>query len=200
MSDFHDKNFSLSNHSFILHHLFYSLNSFDFNGTKSKELSSIHDSVDVPANQPPSENVPLVKKEPLAVSALATVTSAKKNTEDQTPAPVKEEKPTAALPATTAKPAPSAQSREKAASYLSSVKRNLKEDGNAYQRFTAALKKYQKENNYEELTQVLVDVFFSKEPWHPLLRGFYHFLRQNHKAQFDELCLNLTGQRCEAAT
>ena len=173
--------------------------SAELNGTesKSKELSSIHDSVEMTSNKFQSENIPsknpppsvngVVKKEPLAASASSSATSGSGANN-------------AALPTPASKPAPSAQSREKAASYLTSVKKNLKDNVSAYQRFTAALKKYQKENQYEELTQVLVDVFLSRDEWHHLLRGFYHFLRNNHKAEFNELCFNLTGQRCENAT
>lgn len=95
------------------------------------------------------------------------------------------------------KPPASTESKEKAAQYLSSVKKCLKEHLALYQQFTGALKRYQKDNDYQELTKVLVDVFLTREDWFPLLRGFYHFMRINHKNDFSELCLSLTGTGCE---
>ena len=178
--------------------------------SKLKELSSIHDSLNIKSektaedasiaangvspksqfSKAPSNQNGIVKREPFANGIRPTLSSNAATSTTSTTS--------SSAPATTASSkAPSLQSREKAASYLASVKKNLKDSVDLYQRFTAALKKYQKENEYEELTQVLVQVFLSREQWYPLLRGFYHFLRNNHKAKFNELCVSLTGQGCE---
>ena len=169
----------------------------------SKELSSIHDSSDLPAKVK-SENIPLNNhknsnnKNSCNGSSGSPLAPTGADIKKESASSGVSSAPSATIAAPSAtKAAPSALSKEKAASYLSDVKKNLKDHLDSYQRFTAALKKYQKENQFEELTQVLVDVFLSREQWHPLLRGFYHFLRLNHKERFNELCFNLTGRKCD---
>ncbi|KAL8580379.1 hypothetical protein ACOMHN_037478 [Nucella lapillus] len=82
-----------------------------------------------------------------------------------------------------------------AESYLAEVKAVLTVGD--YKRFSAMLQDYRKCGSLGTVTPVLADLFTARSDLFPLFRKFYRFVRPNHKAEFDRLCVSLTGGSCD---
>ncbi|KAB1262394.1 Regulator of telomere elongation helicase 1 [Camelus dromedarius] len=66
----------------------------------------------------------------------------------------------------------------------------------SFDAFTRALWDYKGSDDLAALTARLGPLFAEDPRKHGLLRGFYQFVRPHHKRQFEEVCLQLTGQGC----
>ncbi|XP_006235834.1 regulator of telomere elongation helicase 1 isoform X1 [Rattus norvegicus] len=62
--------------------------------------------------------------------------------------------------------------------------------------FTQALQHYKSSDDFEALVASLTCLFAEDPKKHTLLKGFYQFVRPHHKQQFEDICFQLTGQRC----
>ncbi|XP_052040532.1 regulator of telomere elongation helicase 1 isoform X5 [Apodemus sylvaticus] len=62
--------------------------------------------------------------------------------------------------------------------------------------FTQALQHYKSSDDFEALVASLTCLFAEDPKKHTLLKGFYQFVRPQHKQQFEDICFQLTGQRC----
>ncbi|XP_076441348.1 regulator of telomere elongation helicase 1 homolog [Babylonia areolata] len=65
-----------------------------------------------------------------------------------------------------------------------------------YRRFSSTLQEYKKSGSLSTVTPVLADLFTSDSRHFHLFRKFYRFVRPGHKAEFDQLCVSLTGESC----
>ncbi|KAK7488471.1 hypothetical protein BaRGS_00020256 [Batillaria attramentaria] len=81
-----------------------------------------------------------------------------------------------------------------AESYIAEVKAVL--TGGDYKRFSSALHQYKKSQSLVDVTPVLADIFTTRQEHMHLFRKFYRFVRSQHKAEFDQLCVSLTGESC----
>ncbi|XP_043740420.1 regulator of telomere elongation helicase 1 isoform X2 [Cervus elaphus] len=61
-----------------------------------------------------------------------------------------------------------------------------------------ALRDYKSSDDLEALVARLSPLFAEDPKKHSLLQGFYQFVRPHHKQQFEEVCLQLTGQGCSS--
>ncbi|XP_029392070.1 regulator of telomere elongation helicase 1 isoform X1 [Mus pahari] len=62
--------------------------------------------------------------------------------------------------------------------------------------FTQTLQHYKSSDDFEALVASLTCLFAEDPKKHTLLKGFYQFVRPHHKQQFEDICFQLTGQRC----
>ncbi|XP_028629854.1 regulator of telomere elongation helicase 1 isoform X2 [Grammomys surdaster] len=62
--------------------------------------------------------------------------------------------------------------------------------------FTQALQHYKSSDDFEALVASLTCLFAEDPKKHTLIKGFYQFVRPHHKQQFEDICIQLTGQRC----
>ncbi|KAB0350275.1 hypothetical protein FD754_015132 [Muntiacus muntjak] len=68
----------------------------------------------------------------------------------------------------------------------------------SFDTFTQALRDYKSSDDLEALVARLSPLFAEDPKKHSLLQGFYQFVRPHHKQQFEEVCLQLTGQGCSS--
>ncbi|XP_055400430.1 regulator of telomere elongation helicase 1 isoform X4 [Bubalus kerabau] len=68
----------------------------------------------------------------------------------------------------------------------------------SFDTFTQALRDYKSSDDLEALIARLSPLFAEDPKKHSLLQGFYQFVRPHHKQQFEEVCLQLTGQGCSS--
>ncbi|XP_029650063.1 regulator of telomere elongation helicase 1-like isoform X1 [Octopus sinensis] len=66
----------------------------------------------------------------------------------------------------------------------------------SYKVFNKALVNYKGKEDLDSLKVVLADLFTANTDHYILLRKFYKFIRPNHKRQFDQFCVDLTGESC----
>ncbi|XP_008072828.1 regulator of telomere elongation helicase 1 [Carlito syrichta] len=66
----------------------------------------------------------------------------------------------------------------------------------SFHTFTQALQDYKRSDDFAALVACLGPLFAEDPKKHSLLQGFYQFMRPHHKRQFQEVCLQLTGQGC----
>ncbi|KAJ7427077.1 Regulator of telomere elongation helicase 1 [Willisornis vidua] len=84
--------------------------------------------------------------------------------------------------------------KARATSYITTVKETLSQQN--YQLFSKALQEYKNTNDFPAMLSQMSSLFLEDEKKHFLLRGFYQFVRPQHKKQFDEECCSLTGEGC----
>ncbi|XP_071428784.1 regulator of telomere elongation helicase 1 isoform X2 [Pithys albifrons albifrons] len=84
--------------------------------------------------------------------------------------------------------------KARATSYIATVKETLSQQN--YQLFSKALQEYKNTNDFPAMLSQMSSLFLEDEKKHFLLRGFYQFVRPQHKKQFDEECCSLTGEGC----
>ncbi|XP_024895594.1 regulator of telomere elongation helicase 1 isoform X7 [Pteropus alecto] len=78
--------------------------------------------------------------------------------------------------------------------FMAAVKQALSRA--SFESFTRALQDYKGSDDFQALADHLGPLFAEDPKKHSLLRGFYRFVRPHHKQQFEELCLQVTGQGC----
>ncbi|XP_023375618.1 regulator of telomere elongation helicase 1 isoform X2 [Pteropus vampyrus] len=78
--------------------------------------------------------------------------------------------------------------------FMAAVKQALSRA--SFESFTRALQDYKGSDDFQALVDHLGPLFAEDPKKHSLLRGFYRFVRPHHKQQFEELCLQVTGQGC----
>ncbi|XP_036085024.1 regulator of telomere elongation helicase 1 isoform X6 [Rousettus aegyptiacus] len=76
--------------------------------------------------------------------------------------------------------------------FMAAVKQALSRA--SFESFTRALRDYKGSDDFQALVGQLGPLFAEDPKKHSLLRGFYRFVRPHHKQQFEELCLQVTGQ------
>uniref|UniRef100_A0A2I3TE43 Helicase ATP-binding domain-containing protein n=1 Tax=Pan troglodytes TaxID=9598 RepID=A0A2I3TE43_PANTR len=62
--------------------------------------------------------------------------------------------------------------------------------------FTQALQDHKGSDDFAALATCLSLLFADNPKKHSQLQGFYHFVQPHHKQQFEEVCIQLTGQGC----
>uniref|UniRef100_A0A5F8H1E7 Regulator of telomere elongation helicase 1 n=1 Tax=Monodelphis domestica TaxID=13616 RepID=A0A5F8H1E7_MONDO len=82
----------------------------------------------------------------------------------------------------------------KAKLFMLSVKQSLSQAN--FDLFTRTLQLYKGTDDFSTMMAHLGTLFAEDPKKHSLLRGFYQFVRPHHKKQFEEACLQLTGQSC----
>ncbi|XP_044519816.1 regulator of telomere elongation helicase 1 [Gracilinanus agilis] len=82
----------------------------------------------------------------------------------------------------------------KAKLFMLSVKQSLSQAN--FDLFTRTLQLYKGTDDFNTMMAHLGTLFAEDPKRHSLLRGFYQFVRPHHKKQFEEACLQLTGQSC----
>ncbi|XP_046578791.1 LOW QUALITY PROTEIN: regulator of telomere elongation helicase 1-like [Haliotis rubra] len=82
----------------------------------------------------------------------------------------------------------------KAEDYITQVKKVLTAE--SYKVFSRALVGYRKTEDLTKVTTVLADFFTDKTENYHLFRKFYKYTRPQHKHEFDQLCVSITGQGC----
>ncbi|XP_063315559.1 regulator of telomere elongation helicase 1 [Pelobates fuscus] len=88
--------------------------------------------------------------------------------------------------------------RSQVSVYLNQVKEVL---GAAnYQRFSTALSSYKKTDNYQDMVTEIAGLLTEKQENYALLRAFQKFVRPHHKKDFNQLCVDLTGESCTKKT
>ncbi|KAM6147781.1 regulator of telomere elongation helicase 1 [Erethizon dorsatum] len=83
---------------------------------------------------------------------------------------------------------------ERAKLFMVAVKQTLSQA--SFDTFTQALKVYKGSDDFEALVACLSCLFGEDPGKHSLLQGFYQFVRPHHKQQFEDICIQLTGQGC----
>ncbi|KAE8574306.1 hypothetical protein XENTR_v10003373 [Xenopus tropicalis] len=86
------------------------------------------------------------------------------------------------------------QKMTSASLFLVSVKQSLSQEN--YGTFMAAMTEYKKNNDLQQLISHLRTLFCQDPAKYNLLRGFYQFIRPQHKLEFDSACTQLTGTGC----
>uniref|UniRef100_A0A2K6ETU4 Regulator of telomere elongation helicase 1 n=1 Tax=Propithecus coquereli TaxID=379532 RepID=A0A2K6ETU4_PROCO len=66
----------------------------------------------------------------------------------------------------------------------------------SFDTFARALQDYKGSDDFAALAACLGPLFAEDPKKHSLLQGFFQFVRPHHKQQFEELCVQLTGQGC----
>ncbi|XP_033623076.1 regulator of telomere elongation helicase 1 isoform X8 [Fukomys damarensis] len=92
-------------------------------------------------------------------------------------------------------PAPGTQ-EERAKLFMVAVKQTLSQA--SFDTFTQALKVYKSSDDLTALMACLSCLFAEDPKKHTLLQGFYQFVRPHHKQQFEDICIQLTGQGCSS--
>ncbi|XP_071118557.1 regulator of telomere elongation helicase 1-like [Haliotis cracherodii] len=82
----------------------------------------------------------------------------------------------------------------KAEDYITQVKKVLTAE--SYKVFSRALLEYRKTEDLTKVTTVLADFFTDKTDNYHLFRKFYKYTRPQHKQEFHQLCVSITGQGC----
>nr|XP_013000050.1 regulator of telomere elongation helicase 1 isoform X4 [Cavia porcellus] len=85
---------------------------------------------------------------------------------------------------------------ERAKLFMVAVKQALSQA--SFDTFTQALKAYKGSDDFEALAACLRCLFGEDPKKHTLLQGFYQFVRSHHKQQFEDMCIQLTGQGCSS--
>ncbi|KAM9590469.1 regulator of telomere elongation helicase 1 isoform 1-T1 [Trichechus inunguis] len=83
---------------------------------------------------------------------------------------------------------------DRAKLFMVAVKQALSQA--SFDTFTRALRDYKGSDDLTALAACLGPLFADDPRKHSLLRGLYQFVRPHHKQQFEEACLQLTGQGC----
>ncbi|XP_049724811.1 regulator of telomere elongation helicase 1 isoform X3 [Elephas maximus indicus] len=83
---------------------------------------------------------------------------------------------------------------DKAKLFMVAVKQALSQAN--FDTFTQALRDYKDSDDLAALAACLGPLFAEDPRKHSLFRGLYQFVRPHHKQQFEEACLQLTGQGC----
>lgn len=83
---------------------------------------------------------------------------------------------------------------QSAEDYISMVKQAI--DLPSYKIFTKALQEYKKNEDLQALITVLADLFTTDPKHYILLYNFYKFIRPKQKQQYNQFCIDLTGQGC----
>nr|XP_012628428.1 regulator of telomere elongation helicase 1 isoform X1 [Microcebus murinus]XP_012628429.1 regulator of telomere elongation helicase 1 isoform X1 [Microcebus murinus]XP_012628430.1 regulator of telomere elongation helicase 1 isoform X1 [Microcebus murinus]XP_012628431.1 regulator of telomere elongation helicase 1 isoform X1 [Microcebus murinus]XP_012628432.1 regulator of telomere elongation helicase 1 isoform X1 [Microcebus murinus] len=78
--------------------------------------------------------------------------------------------------------------------FMVAVKQELSQA--SFDTFARALQDYKGSDDFTALAACLGPLFAEDPKKHSLLQGFYQFVRPHHKQQFEELCVQLTGQGC----
>ncbi|KAM9372083.1 regulator of telomere elongation helicase 1 [Phaethornis superciliosus] len=89
---------------------------------------------------------------------------------------------------------PAEPKKARAMLYIATVKETLSQQN--YDLFSKALQHYKKTDDFQTMLSQMSSLFIEDEKKHGLLRGFYQFVRPQHKKQFDEACCSLTGLGC----
>lgn len=83
---------------------------------------------------------------------------------------------------------------DRAKLFMVAVKQELSQAN--FATFTQALQDYKRSDDFAALAACLGPLFAEDPKKHSLLQGFYQFVRPHHKEQFEEVCIQLTGQGC----
>ncbi|XP_069506993.1 regulator of telomere elongation helicase 1 isoform X2 [Ambystoma mexicanum] len=86
------------------------------------------------------------------------------------------------------------QKSTQASLFMVSVKQALSQSN--FDVFTQAMQSYKGSDDFTTLLSKMATLFTSDSKKHILLREFYQFVRPHHKKQFDQACLELTGEGC----
>ncbi|XP_009997011.1 PREDICTED: regulator of telomere elongation helicase 1 [Chaetura pelagica] len=89
---------------------------------------------------------------------------------------------------------PAEPKKARATLYIATVKETLSQQN--YELFSKALQHYKTTDDFPAMLSQMSSLFTEDENKHVLLRGFYQFVRPQHKKQFDEACCSLTGVGC----
>ncbi|KAM5245935.1 regulator of telomere elongation helicase 1 [Ctenodactylus gundi] len=84
---------------------------------------------------------------------------------------------------------------DKAKLFMVAVKQTLSQA--SFVTFTQAVQDYKDSDDFKVLMACLSRLFAEDPKKHTLLQGFYQFVRPHHKQQFEDICLQLTGQSCQ---
>ncbi|XP_023560106.1 regulator of telomere elongation helicase 1 isoform X3 [Octodon degus] len=85
---------------------------------------------------------------------------------------------------------------ERAKLFMVAVKQTLSQA--SFDTFTQALKVYKSSDDFKALVACLSCLFGDDPKKHTLFQGFYQFVRPHHKQQFEDICIQLTGQGCSS--
>ncbi|KAH0515281.1 Regulator of telomere elongation helicase 1 [Microtus ochrogaster] len=83
---------------------------------------------------------------------------------------------------------------DRAKLFMVAVKQALSQAN--FNTFTQTLQHYKGSDDFEALVASLISLFAEDPKKHTLFKGFYQFVRPHHKQQFEDVCFQLTGQRC----
>ncbi|XP_075819494.1 regulator of telomere elongation helicase 1 isoform X1 [Microtus pennsylvanicus] len=83
---------------------------------------------------------------------------------------------------------------DRAKLFMVAVKQALSQAN--FNTFTQTLQHYKGSDDFEALVASLISLFAEDPKKHTLFKGFYQFVRPHHKQQFEDICFQLTGQRC----